>query len=132
MCTNKCRQNEPILLQLLKIVHLIYYDYLCNKKCVSNVFIVWDHLEKNFYECDFLNLPPKHFVFAFSFFFDDVHVASHNLFDGHQEGDGYLLTLKFGEGLLPCLHHLNLVVKTNLNIVMSKKTLVGGFIRISK
>jgi hypothetical protein len=54
------------------------------------------------------------------------------LFDGHQEHDGYLLTLKFGEGLLPCLHHLNLVVKTNLNIVMSKKTLVGGFIRISE
>ncbi len=111
MCTNICRQNEPILLRPLKIARLgppsfnLLWSFM-QQKCVSNVFIVWVYLEKGLCRGDFFNLPPKHFMFAISFFFGDAHIASHNLFDGHQEGDGYLLTLKFGEGLLPCLHHL--------------------------
>ncbi len=120
MKLEKCAQTDvakmnPSCFGLLKLLvqvllHSICYDCLCNKKCVLNVLIVWVRLEKGFRKGDFLSLPPKHFVFAFSFIFGDAHIASHDLFDGHQEGDGYFLTLKFGEGLPPCLHHLNLVV----------------------
>ncbi len=83
---------------------------VCVTKNVYQMFSLCGSVWKMvFCKSGFFSLSPKHFVFAFPFIFGDVHITSHDSIDGHHENDGYLLTFKFGEGLLPCLHHLNLV-----------------------